>query len=157
MSIAIDAKFKIIGFEAARSSDVKKWIKDGWFHMGEDWHKKFRRSHFSQRAYGKYNYTPRNRRYNRLKKRTLGHTLPLVKSGKSRQLSEQKKVFATYKGSRVTMPVRAFNFKPKNSSIDMRKEFTSRTPDEQKELDRRATWRLEESVRKFRKTIEEDF
>ncbi len=148
--------FTIDGLEAAKESDVKRWVKSAFFDMGAEWHKKYRRPHFSQRAYSKYNYTPRSRTYNRFKKKHLGHTIPLVKTGTSRRLSESHKVVATPEGSRVTMPVRVFNFKTKKSKVDKRKEFTTVAADEKQKLDRRATFHLERDIQRFKKTIVED-
>lgn len=156
MTVVVDVNYRIDGLEAAKTRDVKNWVKSAFADMAREWHKKYRTTHFTQRAYTKYNYTPRSRRYNRLKKRNLGHTLPLVLSGTSRRLSGTKRIFATYKGSRVTMPVRVFNFKTKGSRVDKRKEFTTVASDEKRKLDRRAEFRLEEDIRKFRKTVVED-
>lgn len=155
--IVVEGKYIVDGYEGMRQSDAKKNVKAGWARMAAEWHKKYRRVHFTQRAYTKYNYTPRSKRYNRLKKKHLGHTLPLVRTGTSRNLSESKTVFATHRGSRVTMPIRIFNRRPKNSAVNMRDEFTRVINDEQNDLEQIAVRQIERDTQSFKTKIEEDF
>jgi hypothetical protein len=140
---------------AVAQRDLNRMLKAEWTHMGETWHKRFRRPHFTMAAYGKYGYMPRSRRYNFFKRRSLGHTLPLVLSGTSRQLSEQRTVVATKRGANVRMPVRVFNFKSKTSKVDKRKEFTTVIPQETQILESRFQTGLEKRfvAQRNRRTI----
>ena len=131
-------------------SEFNRLLKTEWTETGEEWHKKFRRSHFAQTAYTKYGYTARSKRYQAFKQRHLGHTIPLVLSGTSRSLSEQKTVSATSKGVSVAMPVRVFNFKSKNSKVDKRKEFTTVIESEVTALESRYQAGLEKQIKTHR-------
>lgn len=144
----------IYGVEAASRQDVNNWLREGFGVMGDAWHRYYRRTHFSTRASNKYGYAKRAKSYNRRKRRIFGHTIPLVLSGESRSLSETRKIKATKRSVTIRMPVRAFNFKPKNSSVNMRKEFLATTRSEDSDLARRANRRVTKKINEFRKSEE---
>lgn len=104
-------------------------LRELYRELGEHWHRRFRPKHFTHRGFREYGYTHRSRQYQIRKQKRLGHNLPLVFSGRSRELSKSKRVIARAANgrahSRVTMPVRAFNFRPRGSQVDMVKEFTT--------------------------------
>lgn len=111
-------------------TDINKIVTEVYAELAEMWHREFRPKHFTHGAYTEYGYKARKTRYNKRKKENL----PLVFSGTSRELSKTYRVVATRNGSRVVMPlVKAFNFKPPNSSINMRDEFTRTS---QREIDK---------------------
>ena len=149
MSVAVDAVIEIHGIHDAPRSVVKRWVKSGFFTMADEWHKRFRRGHFTLAARSKYNYTPRSRTYNTVKRKIVGHTIPLVLSGTSRDLSETKKVTATSKEGRVRMPVRVFNFRTKNSKVDKRKELTTVLPQERNQLSAMAHLTVEKEAQRY--------
>lgn len=126
-----------VGAVAAPARVLNQIVKDGLAANGEYWHKNYRRRHFHVRAFTYYSYAPRSRKYDRYKRKKLGHTHPLVFTGVSRNLSEGKTIRATPQKVDVIMPTRAFNFRPKNSRVDMRREFTQINREEEHELDRR--------------------
>lgn len=102
-------------------TDINNIIKEVYGDLAELWHREFRPKHFTHGAYTEYGYKARKTGYNKRKKEKL----PLVFSGTSRELSSTYRVVVTRNGSRVVMPlVKALNFKPPNSSINMRDEFT---------------------------------
>lgn len=113
---------------------IKPILKKGYKDIGDHWHQKMRPKHFTREGAREYGYTPRKGEagsgkafkssYTGAKHRRFGHTLPLVFSGVSRQLSRLRDVRATSRGVRIVMTIPAFNFKPKNSSIDMRQEMS---------------------------------
>lgn len=111
-------------------------VKKEMFAIGEHWHQKFRPDHFKRIAFSKYGYTQRKKSYVARKIKAGAGNLPLVLSGWSRTLSKQRRIIATPNKVHVQMPVRVFNFKPRNSSIDMRKEFSTITSDEYAEFEK---------------------
>jgi len=139
--------------------------KHAFFKAGVFWHRLLRPKHFTNRGATEYGYTPREgergsgRRfknsYTAAKLKARGHTRPLVWSGQSLALSQQRRIYATSKGVRVTMPVRAFNFRPKNSNVDMAREFTAHTPAERELITKRFVAALSRQIRRAtgRKTI----
>lgn len=147
--IAVDAGVEIHGIHDAPRSEVRRWVKAGFFTMADGWHRKVRRGHFALSARSKYNYTPRSRTYNTVKRKAVGHTIPLVLSGTSRDLSETKKVTATSKEGRVRMPVRVFNFRTAKSKVDKRKEFTTVLPQERNVLSANAHKTVEQKAQRY--------
>ena len=125
------------GASTIAPKDISNAVKQELHGAGEHWHKKFRKRHFETSAFDRYRYTKRSKKYNRLKKRKLGHTKPLVFTGVSQRLSQGKTIRETPKKVDVVMPTRAFNFKPPNSQVMMRDEFTQISQDEAREIDSR--------------------
>lgn len=132
--------------------ELKQMVADGFERMGIRWHDDFRPGHFSLAAMSKYGYTPRSPGYNKRKRRELGHTIPLVKSGRSRDLSRQRNVTKNSKGARVSMPIRQFNARAKNSKINMRAEFLAETKQESLQLEKEMGDYLEKRISTFRRT-----
>lgn len=139
------------GVPAAKKRDINKMLTNEWRAMGETWHKRYRPIHFTMRAMSKYGYTPRKRSYNFRKRKAVGHVLPLVLSGESRQRSATKTIRANKNGSRVTSPVQAFNFKPRGSRVRMREEYTAVAKSETDDLNRRAERGLARQLNAFQK------
>lgn len=125
-------------------------MKQEFFAIGEHWHTKHRPDHFKRIAMSKYGYTPRKPGYVARKMKHTKRNLPLVLSGTSRTLSEQKKIYATANRVHVQMPVRVFNFKLKNSSIDMRREFTTVTKDEVDQISKMTQASLIKQLQNYR-------
>lgn len=125
------------GVTAMKVSEMNAVLRAAFTTVGEYWHRHFRRGHFANTAYAEYGYARRSYSYNRRKFRQLRHTLPLVFTGVSRDLSQVKTVRATKNSCHVTMPVAAFNFRSSPRSPDMRKEFTTVSAREHTILDGR--------------------
>lgn len=114
--------------------------------VGIFWHKKYRPEHFKNSAFSRYGYTPRagmrksgkafRRSYTGRKLARHGHTRPLEFSGTSRRLSRQRKVSATRNKVKVSMPINAFNYRPRNSQVDMVAEMRTITVDEARTMTR---------------------
>ena len=125
------------GVVAARPNDIKEAVKSELYLAGEYWHKNFRKRHFHASAFQFYRYTPRSKKYQwRKLRRGLGNN-PLVFTGVSKRLSEGKTIRATHEKVDVVMSTRAFNFRAKNSQVNMRDEFTQINEAEHAEIDRR--------------------
>lgn len=140
----IEIIVELTGMFAIPDADLREIVREQMFKMGEYWHKHFRLRHFHASAFQLYRYTPRSKKYQwRKLKKGLGNN-PLVFKGVSRRLSEGKTIVATASKVDVIMATRAFNFKPKNSQVNMRDEFTQINDDEHKALDKR----LEDGVTK---------
>ena len=134
------------GITAMKVSEVNAVLRTAYVKVGEYWHANFRRSHFSNFAYGEYGYARRSRSYSRRKIKKLGHNLPLVFTGVSRDLSQVKTVRATKNSCHVTMPVAAFNFRSSPRAPDMRKEFTTVSMREHRLLDGRMERQLDREL-----------
>lgn len=105
-------------------SELNKVVADTYAEMVMQWHTEFREKHFGEGAYVEYGYARRSKRYQDSKFKKYGHRNPLQFSGESRRLSGFYKLKKSRNGARVSMPVRAFNFKPKGFAGNMREEFT---------------------------------
>lgn len=138
---------------ALRQRDLNELIADAYADIALFWHKHFRKRHFTHYGAALYGYAARSIGYLKLKRRKFGHNLPLVLTGTSRQLSESYQINATKNGVTLTMPVRAFNFKTRNSRVDMRREFTTVAAIEQAELEARAQKRLEQKYQSASRSL----
>lgn len=143
-----------IGPPVVKRAAANRMISRSLRNLGAEWHKKFRRPHFTQAAFSRYGYTRRSKAYNRVKKKNVGHTIPLVLSGRSRSLSETKKIRATKNSVTVSMPVRVLNFKTKGSKVDKRKEFETPADFEVETLNNNAVRDLEKRYRRYEKRTE---
>ena len=120
-----------------------KLLKEAYRLLGIHWHTKLRRKHFTHAGAREYQYLPRKGEpgsgrafkgsYTARKLKTQHHTLPLVFTGESRQLTQRQDVRSTSKGSRVVIRANKFNFRHKASKIRMREEMT-RLSDKDKAL-----------------------
>lgn len=109
--------------------------KEMWRSLGEHWHRYQRPKHFTKAGAQEYGYAPRSgdpgrthpkgfhRSYQGRKLRRFGHTLPLVYTGLSRNLTRVRDVRPTSKGVRVIMRAPALNLRPKGGRINMRNEL----------------------------------
>lgn len=137
------------GVVGMKKSEMNAVLRGAFTKAGEHWHKKFRARHFSNDAYQEYGYQRRTGAYNRRKQRHLGHNLPLVFTGVSRDLSKSRTINATKNSVAVTMPVRVFNFRRSAKSPDMRKEFTTISEREHAQLDGVMEKTIDKSLNSF--------
>lgn len=138
------------GATTMHEKDVQNAVRDELHGAGEHWHKHFRKRHFHTIAFSIYRYTPRSRTYTWRKFKRRGHRFPLVLTGISKQLSEGKTVRATPEKVDVVMPTRAFNFKPPNSNVNMRDEFTQINDQEHADIDKRMERGLTRTLKNWR-------
>lgn len=86
------------------SRDHNKALREANRLAAVHYHKTFMGDHFRMVGYSKYGIAKRSKAYNRRKQRELNHTLPLVYTGRTRQLvMSQYKVRATPKLARLEM------------------------------------------------------
>lgn len=117
----------------------------------ELWVKKFIPKHFQRSAIRRYEYTPRKgekfargtREFwdsysgSKLNKKTgPGHLIPLVHSGKTKASALRSKVKLIAVRAQVVTRAPALNFRPRNSTINMREEFQTLLPQEHEEIAR---------------------
>lgn len=123
-----------------------------------DWHENLRARHFTNEGARVYRYAKRKTKEvttGQIKTTRRGRKLapiglPLVWSGTSFSLSKIGTFHAKEKTSWVTMPVRAFNFKPPgNPTLNMREEFTRVLGNELHAQEKQATVLLERLIRRF--------
>jgi hypothetical protein len=126
-----------------------KIIKETWHKQGIFWHGKFRQKHFTHAGAKEYGYLPRagqtgNKRknfwasYTGRKQKTMGHTLPLVWSGESMNLTKirviRAKATRTESFCHVVLRSPGFNRKHPDSDINMRDEVTRVSTSEQRTI-----------------------
>lgn len=119
------ASLTVSGATSARKSDVRQGLKKGFLAAGWLWFRRYRARHFAMTAFDEYGYAKRNTRYTLWKMRHLKHSLPLVRTGKSRDLTRNKTIMATSKYVHVRMSARTFNWKPKGFKGNMATEMTT--------------------------------
>jgi len=137
---------------------IRQELRKQFKNIGETWHEKHRRRHFSHFGARLYGYEPRRRSYNFRKRKRFGHTLPLVFTGVSRKLSQTKRIRVSNSGTperpqlsvHITMPIRVFNFKPRGSNVNMRQEFSTISRDELDLYERNAVDALEDRISRLR-------
>lgn len=148
------------GVLGMKPRDINRTLKNSWALRGQMWHEKFRPRHFTLDAMRRYNYQERSPGYNRRKmnNKRIRIALPLVYSGKSRELGRTRTIEATRNRVDVITPIRAFNFRPKTSGgrapINMVDEFRRMSPDEIEAMDQRQTQFLERQFNGFQKRSE---
>lgn len=136
-----------------KRADANRMLKRVLQAVGVRWHKIYRPRHFAMTAYSRYGYTPRAKKYNSFKKRKLGHVLPLVYTGVSRELAGGATIRATSKGVAVTMPARQLNRRPKNSQVDKAAELRRVSLDEAQELQQFAVRNLERRIKRYQRAL----
>lgn len=114
--------------------ELNNILKACWQHVGEFWHSRYRAKHFTPAGATEYGYAKRSAKYEKYKQRKQGHKNPLEFSGASKIRTMTRDVRATSKGCRVVLHANALNFKRANMPADMRKEMTTVSEREQKEL-----------------------
>lgn len=109
-----------------------------------DNHFRFMPYHFQPLAFARYGYKPRKGMnlsgpafwwsYTGRKQKEKGHVLPLVWSGKSKELAlGTKTVVATRKEARLVQHARGLNRRNPNSGIRMHEEIRAIAPSEERE------------------------
>ncbi len=152
-------KFKVL-YRGATPSHMRRRLvasKRGAFaKAGHYWHRNFREKHFTKAGAREYGYEPRKGEpgsrwlfkgryvsrfkgsYTARKLRQYQHTLPMVFSGQSEQLTRQRDVraTATQKKSKVRVVLHSPSLNRKNphSNIDMRDEVTRVSGGEENKL-----------------------
>jgi len=151
MVVGINVELKFDGALALSRKKFNDTLKQEYEEIGLTWHKKHRPRHFTLDGARRYGYAKRSRGYNRSKKRQFGHTLPLVKTGKSRARATQiSRIKPTRTNVSVSVPVRTFNFRPANSNVNMRKEFSTIARDEVQVYERQFKRNVERKLQGFR-------
>jgi hypothetical protein len=122
-----------------------------WTLVGEHWHEKMRPKHFTRQGAQEYNYQPRTEKYAIRKAVKYGQSEPLVYTGETRDLSQEKNIHATNKGVRVTFPsLRKLNQYKPTSGIDLTEEFQTVSQEEIEELTELWVHQMENFLRGFR-------
>jgi hypothetical protein len=122
-------------------------IQYAWEQVGRKWHLEMRPKHFTKEGAKEYFYEPRQGEsqgtggkkfwssYTGQKKRKFGHTLPLVWTGETRDMSRTANITATSRGVRIkySLPMHV-NFTPKGHRHPMVQEFLAVSDRERTEL-----------------------
>ncbi len=111
--------------------------------VGETWHKELRPRRFTQEGGRLLGFARRSVKYNRRKRKAVGHTDPLRFSRRSMTLSESYRVYATRRQVRVTMPIRAFNYSRPGARVNMADEFRRIAPSETRRLEKSGAGEVE--------------
>lgn len=143
---------------------MNKILRTAFRVAGQYWHREFRPRHFTHAGARLYGYSPRagapgredpygwNRSYQGRKAKKYHHTLPLVYSGESRDLTEIQDIRATSKGVRVVLHSRGFNRRAKNSPVRMADEMTRVAISERRILIRVMDGSIDSQLRTMRGT-----
>lgn len=127
--------------------------------VANQWHVRFSQIHFTPLGARRYRYAPRMTkivtqglvRKTRAGKPRAPSGNPLHWSGRSQALSRSKRIRATAKWSKVTSPIRAFNFAPKGNPRlaggQMAKEYKRVLPVEQRDLQKVAVRSLSRELK----------
>lgn len=166
----LNVTFDVDGIAAIPKSQLRNAFGEGIGEAGGYWWKHYLPGHFTRGAIGKYNYTPRDRKYRRRKRaraaiamrgaevRSIGEDKPLVWSGRSRKRATRqknvqvKKVSAAHVYCNVILNAQALNFRYRSSQIDMRKEVTAVAPSEIPPLEQVYLKRSERALRRMGQT-----
>ncbi|HUT62111.1 MAG TPA: hypothetical protein VNA25_30095 [Phycisphaerae bacterium] len=122
------------------------------------WVDKFIPKHFQKSATRRYGYKPRKGMefargtkefwdsYSGQKLKYKHHLIPLVFSGKTRELAKDSKVKPIAKRAEVRTPARGLNRKHPKSEINMREEFQTILPVEHVEMAARMELRFQREI-----------
>ena len=126
--------------------ELPQILKRVWEEIGNHWHRQMRPKHFTHAGAREYGYTPRKgekdaasskgfrRSYSGRKLRKFGHTLPLVYTGESRDITARRDVRPTRHGVRIVMAANKLNYKNPYTAIDKRDEMTRVSPEDTRTL-----------------------
>lgn len=142
------AQFTIIttGLPKLRPKALRDAKRLAMWDVANQWHVRYSLLHFTPQGARRYRMVPRMTkiitqgliRRTRSGKPRAPSGNPLTWSGRSKALSRSKKIRATATWSKVTSPIRAFNFAPKGNPRlaggQMSKEYTRVQPVEQRDL-----------------------
>lgn len=105
--MAIRVEVKLTGIETLTRSDVINAMKRALRQLGEYWHDAFAWKRFTQLGYTEYRFRRRTTKYDKYKRRHLGHNNPLLVSGEGRDetLSESTKHRIRVTRDTVTIPL----------------------------------------------------
>ncbi len=145
----LDIIIQETGATTMKPADIRARLAMSLNVAGQYWHTHFRKRHYHPIAFRIYRYTPRSKGYTARKWRKLKHANPLTFSGVSKRLSEFRKIKATHEKVDITMPTRAFNFKPKGSRVNMRDEATQINDDEHRQLETLIEQTFEHALKNF--------
>lgn len=119
-------------------------VRNGLNKAGDYWHKKMLPGHFEPSAASKYNYEKRETGYIKRKRKKMGHTLPLVWTGRLKQEATKGKTRKQKTGPdsidfiiRLPTSPSGADYVRYNKQLapgQMLRELTATTPDEDKIL-----------------------
>ncbi len=113
---------------------MRVWIEDAYIKTLLHWHENMRPKHFEEGAASVYGYSRRNPEYTEGKRRSQGHTRPLVYSGDSERETERMQIRVTSKGGVLAMSPGNLAFANAALKLSPRKELTTVTDTEADEL-----------------------
>lgn len=161
--MAIDIQIKAVGLSPKITKRQIQKLKSATLRItAARWHDRYSQFKFTPAAARKYNYRERKTKYIRtgkVKRSKGGRPLapngnPLVWTGETRRLARFRKVTGNSKRSHVTSPISTLNRKPPgNRLLNMRKEYTTVLPSEERQLGKDAEKFLRSQFRGGKKNI----
>jgi hypothetical protein len=154
--MAIVIEYQLTGIEVLTRIQVVNALKAALRSLGEYWHEAFAWKRFTPLGYSEYGFRPRTLKYDRAKQRHLGHTNPLLGSGKRKGvfighgrdelLSESTKTRIRVTRDSVTIPMpRKFNqYNPKGPN--MSEEVRTVSTGELRQLEENLVLYIEEEL-----------
>lgn len=107
---------------------VRWWMEDAYLATLRRWHGEMRPKHFRESARSEYHYERRTPKYEKSKRRSVGHTRPLVYSGDSERATQRARYTLTGRSGKLSMDAGNLAFSPKKPRrVSMREELTMTT------------------------------
>ena len=137
--IHIQTEYKGLAAAMARGAGtttklMSVWIKHAYINTLLHWHEHMRPKHFQEGAAAEYGYSRRNPEYVEGKRKSEGHTRPLVYSGHSERETERMEIRVTQKGGVLAIAPGNLAFAKASLKLSPRKELTTITEAEADEL-----------------------
>ena len=150
VQVSISGNWKAI---FTRKSAFNAVVDRAFMEVGEWWHAERRKVHFTHEGAAQYGYEPRKRGYLWAKRKAVGHTLPLVYSGLSRMLSQQKDIRQRRAGVRVVIHAPTLLANPRFKKGPQKGQLAKKIPmrDEMTAVSR---WEIAKVVRLLRESIQ---
>ncbi len=113
-------------------SEVNRLTKESLVAAAENHYREYMPLHFTMAAYSRYGYGARSAKYLAKKNKIYGHVLPLVYSGKSKELAlgGDPKIEATRHKATLVQRARGLNRRRPGSQIYMNREISAVTQSE---------------------------
>ncbi len=112
-------------------SEINRLTKEALVAAADNHYREYMPLHFTMAAYSRYGYRARAAKYLGKKNKLFGHVLPLVYSGKSKELAlgGEPKIEATRDKAILVQRARGFN-RRRNTQIRMHEEIRAVTQSE---------------------------